>query len=179
MPRWVRVAWPSGMMSPMGRDWARLARTIEDARKAKGLTQVGLAEAAAVSESTIQNLESDKERKHVPASLYKVERALGWATGSGEAILNGGEPAVAEEAAEPPTDLPLRILQELKDGPLLDTTVLDLTPLGSKARMVVVVKGEPDASPEQIRADLLAWAKAQRFLQNLGEEDDGPTEIAN
>lgn len=163
----------------MSRDWKRLADAVEAAREAKSLTQVALAEAAGVSESTVQNLESGVERKRVPASLPKVERALGWSPGSGERVLEGGDPTLtAEETGAPPTDLPLRIIQELQDGPLLDTTVLDLTPLGSNARMIVVVKGEPDASPEQIRADLLAWAKAQRHLQNLDGDDD-PTEIAN
>lgn len=163
---------------PMGRDWVRLAEAIEAAREAKNLTQVALAKAAGVSESTIQNLESGTERKRVPASLPTVERALGWTAGSGERVLEGGDPEPLGEAAAPPSDLPLRIIQELQDGPLLDTTVLDLTPLGSNARMIVVVKGEPDASPEQIRADLLAWAKAQRHLQNLDGDDDS-TEIAN
>ncbi|MFF3324908.1 helix-turn-helix domain-containing protein [Streptomyces sp. NPDC002889] len=162
----------------MGKDWPRLAEAIEAAREAKNFTQVALAKAAGVSESTIQNLESGTERKRIPASLPAVERALGWAAGSGEKVLEGRDPAPLSETAPAPTDLPLRILQELQDGPLLDTTVLDLTPLGSSARMIVVVKGEPDASPEQIRADLLAWAKAQRHLQNLDGDDD-PTEIAN
>ena len=163
---------------PMSRDWTRLADAIEAEREAKNLTQVALAKAAGVSESTIQNLESGTERKRIPASLPMVERALGWAAGSGERILEGADPSPADEPPPPPSDLPLRIIQELQDGPLLDTTVLDLTPLGSNARMIVVVKGEPDASPEQIRADLLAWAKAQRHLQNLDGDDD-PGEIAN
>lgn len=162
----------------MSRDWARLAEAIEAEREAKNLTQVALAKAAGVSESTIQNLESGAERKRTPASLPAVERALGWAAGSGEKVLDGGDPSPVDKADAAPTDLPLRILQELQDGPLLDTTVLDLTPLGSSARMIVVVKGEPDASPEQIRADLLAWAKAQRHLQNLDGDDDS-NEIAN
>jgi len=163
---------------PMGRDWKRLADAVEAARDAKGLTQVALAALAGVSESTVQNLESGAERKRVPASLHRVERALGWAPGSGERILDGGDPEPQEDSAPPPSGLPLRIVQELQDGPLLDTTVLDLSPHGSGARMIVVVKGAPDATPEQIRADLLAWAKAQRHLQNLGEDDD-PDEAAN
>ena len=163
---------------PMGRDWKRLARAIEGARVAGNLTQVALAHKADVSESTIQNLESGGECKRVPASLHKVERALGWTVGSGERVLAGGDPETAEESAPPPTGLPLRIVQELEDGPLLDATVLDLTPLGSSARMIVVVKGAPNASPEQIRSDLLAWARAQERLESLGEEDD-PDDIGN
>jgi len=156
----------------MGRDWKHLADTVEAAREAKNLTQVALAKKAGVSESTIQNIESGAERKRVPASLHKVERALGWKPGSGERVLEGGTPDTEEETAAPPSDLPLRIVHELQDGPLLDATVLDLTSLGSDARMIVVVKGAPDASPEQIRADLLAWAKAQRHIQNLPNDDE-------
>lgn len=156
----------------MGRDWKRLARAIEGARIAGNLTQVALAQKAGVSESTIQNLEAAKEGKRVPASLHKVERALGWTSGSGERILDGGDPETAEESAPPPPGLPLRIVQELEDGPLLDTTVLDLTPLGSSARMIVVVKGAPGASPEQIRNDLLAWARTQERLESLTSRDD-------
>ncbi|MFF0277520.1 multiprotein-bridging factor 1 family protein [Streptomyces sp. NPDC004330] len=156
----------------MGRDWKHLADSVEAAREAKNLTQVALAEKAGVSESTIQNIESGKERTRVPASLHKVERALGWKPGSGERVLEGGAPEVEEATAPPPSGLPLRIVHELQDGPLLDATVLDLSPLGSDARMIVVVKGAPGASPEQIRADLLAWAKAQEHIQNLPNTDD-------
>lgn len=161
------------------RDWKHLADTIEAARETRNLTQVALAEKAGVSESTIQNLESGRERTRVPASLYRVERALGWAPGSGERVLEGGDPEEQqEETAPPPSDLPLRIVHELQDGPLLDATVLDLGGAGSQARMIVVVKGAPDASPEQIRADLLAWAKTQKHLQNL-PADEEPDEAGN
>lgn len=160
----------------------RLGDAVRTARKEKGWSQVQLAEAAGVSEATVQNLESGKSRKGMPSSLPRVERALGWMPGSGDDILMGGEPTpsvVDETPANPaaPDGLPLRIVQELNDGPLLDTTVLDLTPLGSDARMIVVVKGQPDATPDQIRADLLAWAKAQRRLSNLSDDagDDEPT----
>lgn len=162
-------------------DWARLADAIEAARDELGMTQVGLAEAAGVSESTIQNLESGKSRPKFPVSLPKVERALKWAPGSGATVLAGGDPTPAPQEKAAPSDgpsLPLRIQQELADGALLDTAVLDLTPLGSDAKMIVVVKGDPDASPEQIRRDLLAWAKAQHALQNLADIDDS-AEAAN
>ncbi|MFJ2399783.1 helix-turn-helix transcriptional regulator [Streptomyces xanthochromogenes] len=170
----------------MGRDWARLAEAVEAARIELGMTQVDLAQAAGVSEGTIQNLESGKDRPRFPTSLPRVERALKWAPGSGDAVFSGGdpiplppeEPAPEDVAPSDVQSLPLRIQQELADGPLLDTTVLDLTPLGSDARMIVVVKGKPDATPEQIRRDLLAWAKAQHLLQNLSDSDD-TTEIAN
>jgi transcriptional regulator with XRE-family HTH domain len=161
----------------MARDWKRLADAIRAARRQNGWTQVQLADAAGVSEATVQNLESGAERRNVPTSLPKVEHALGWSASSGTAVLNGGEPTPltsddgTTSSSELPEGLPLRIVQELSDGPLLDTKVMDLTPLGSDARMIVVVRGNPTASTEQIRSDLLAWAKAQRHLQNL--EDEG------
>ncbi|RAJ54920.1 helix-turn-helix protein [Streptomyces sp. KhCrAH-43] len=164
------------MMWLMSRDWVRLGHAIEAARDAKGMTQVALAEAADVSESTIQNLEAGKERVRQPPSVKKVEAALGWAPGSADAVLTGGEPTPlsADSNSDAPqagdqTGLPLRIIQELSDGPLLDTTVL---PLSGDSRMVIVVRGTPDASPEQIRRDLLAWAKAQSVLQELDHDGD-------
>lgn len=162
----------------MGRDWKRLADAIRAARRENDWTQVQLADAAGVSEATVQNLESGAERRNVPTSLPKVERALGWSAGSGAAVLNGDEPTPLKHddgtarSGETPDGLPLRIVQELADGPLLDTKVMDLTPLGSDARMIVVVKGNPTASAEQLRNDLLAWAKAQRHLQNLEDDDE-------
>ncbi|MFF8784715.1 multiprotein-bridging factor 1 family protein [Streptomyces sp. NPDC015125] len=160
----------------MGRDWKRLAEAIKGARQALRLTQVDLAHAAGVSESTVQNLEAGDSRTRIPTSLPKIESALNWREGSAQAVLAGGEPTFSttppDSDAGAVTELPLRIVQELADGPLLDTTVLDLTPLGSDARMIVVVKGKPDASPEQLRKDLLAWAAAQRHLKNLGDDED-------
>ncbi|MFE3678802.1 helix-turn-helix domain-containing protein [Streptomyces griseus] len=166
----------------MSRDWVRLGHAIEAARDAKGMTQVALAVAADVSESTIQNLEAGKARVRQPPSVKKVEAALGWTPGSADAVLAGGDPTTATpgpredvpQAGDQP-GLPLRIIQELSDGPLLDTTVL---PLSGDSRMVIVVKGTPDASPEQIRRDLTAWAKAQSALQNLDHEPD-PSDPAN
>lgn len=172
------------MMCPMSRDWVRLGHAIEAARDAKGMTQVALAAAADVSESTVQNLEAGKERQRQPPSVKKVEAALGWAPGSADAVLTGGDPTPLAKPGpsaggalpgEGAAGLPLRILQELSDGPLLDTTVL---PLSGDSRMVIVVKGAPDASPDQIRRDLIAWAKAQSVLQNL-DHGDGTSETAN
>ncbi|MEW1895973.1 helix-turn-helix domain-containing protein [Streptomyces albidoflavus] len=152
----------------MTRDWTRLASAIEGRRREIGFTQVDLAEAAGVSESTVQNLESGVARRRLPSSLPRIEIALGWETGSGEAVLDGAEPTVKPQPETPqagqPAALPLRIQQELEDGQLLDATVLDLTP-DSSAKMIVVVKGETGATPEQVRRDLLAWADKQRRLQ--------------
>ncbi|WP_412078970.1 helix-turn-helix domain-containing protein [Streptomyces xanthophaeus] len=155
----------------MTRDWERLAHAIEAARDAKGLTQVGLAEAAGISESTVQNLESGAERKRTPSTLPKVEEALGWAPGSGLAVLAGGEPTLAgapAAAEDLAGKLPMRIVQALGDGMLLDTKILDLED-ESGARMIVVVKGKQNATPEAIERALLAWERTEAQLLAGGD----------
>lgn len=155
----------------MEQDWKRLADAIRQAREAAGMTQVDLAERASIAEGSVQNLESGRERSRIPQSLTKVEQALGWAPGSGVAILRGtaSQPLKAEEepAKSRPrsrSDLPLRVVDELEDGPLLDSTVLHLGD-DSGARMIVVVRGKPDASPEEIHEALLAWRRMERRIQ--------------
>ncbi|MEU7066955.1 helix-turn-helix transcriptional regulator [Streptomyces sp. NPDC046161] len=164
----------------MTRDWERLARAIEEARDAKGLTQVALAEAAEVSESTVQNLESGATRKRTPSTLPKIEAALGWAPGSGIAVLAGGDPTPENKVSQSEdrdldrSDLPLRIVDELKNGgQLVDTAVIRL-PTKGDVRMTVVVRGAPDASPEEIQQALEAWRRAERKLQNLPGDEDEP-----
>lgn len=176
------------MMKAMTEDrttlhWAELAAAIRSAREARGLTQPKLAELAGVSEGSVQNLESGKPRNRMPQTLAKIEPHLGWAAGSGRAILDGGEPTPV--AADDTEDLaavegklrrklPLRIVDELEsDDPLLDSTVIDL-PGVDGARMTVVVHGRPDATPEQIQDALLAWREAERKLRRLPDDDDEP-----
>ena len=154
----------------MSREWARLARAIEAARDVMGLTQVGLAERADISESTVQNLESGVTRKRTPSTLPKVEQALGWAPGSGLAILAGGEPTPINtpSATEDIPGLPMRIVQALGEGRLLDTKILDLED-ESGARMIVVVKGKQGATPEEIQRALDAWERTEAQLRGTGE----------
>lgn len=177
----------------MSRDWERLGAAVKRAREARGITQVDLAAEVGVEESTIQNLESGRYGRgftRVPSSAAAVAYYFQWPTGAVRALLEGGSPnltppaSISESRPETVTArnvLPLRIAAELEDeGELIDATVLDLTPAGSKARMIVVVKGDPDASPEEIRRSVIAWRQTQRRLQELGEvtgSDDPP--VAN
>lgn len=73
----------------MERDWERLAKAVKQAREAASMTQKDLAKAAEISEGSVQNLEAGYARTRIPQSLAKVEAALGWAAGSGVAILQG------------------------------------------------------------------------------------------
>ncbi|NEB06595.1 hypothetical protein G3I78_47405 [Streptomyces sp. SID13726] len=77
------------------------------------------------------------------------------------------------------TDLPLRIVDELKNGGrLVDTAVIKL-PTKGDVRMTVVVRGAPDASPEEIQQALEAWRRAERKLQNLPGDDEDEPRAAN
>lgn len=166
--------------------WSRLAAAIRSAREARGLTQDGLAQLAGVAENSVQNLEdADRRPTRMPPSLAKVEPHLGWAAGSGQAILRGGEatPAPIEEsAAERRTadrlrdKLPLRVVDELEsDDALIDSQVIQL-PGTDGARMTVVVHGRPDATPQQIQEALLAWRRAEHNLHRLPDGDGGDAE---
>lgn len=173
------------MMGRMTRDWARLGRAVADARRALGLTQKDLADQIGVSRGAIQSIERGEEFTKITQTLRAVERALGWQKGSIESVLDGGDPKAPPQKVDQPErpeapaelapQLPLAIVHELsaETGPVLDTTVLDLPGASPGSRMIVVIKGSPDASPEQIRADLLAWSKEQRRLRGLTSDQEG------
>lgn len=174
---------PLGHDGRMARDWARLAAAIKAARARRGMRQVDLAEAAGVSEATVQNLESSEvgeERSRVPTSLAAVERALGWTPGSGEIVLAGGEPVPIEGA---PTKgalaegMPLRVQKELTSGKVVDTYVADLSRPGARGRFVVVWKAdEADGAGELDEEDVAEWTRIQRAMRGLptGEAPDKP-----
>ncbi|MFJ7176474.1 multiprotein-bridging factor 1 family protein [Streptomyces massasporeus] len=166
--------------------WPKLATAIRAAREARGLSQVTLAERAGISEGSVQNLEDPARRPgRIPPSLAKVEPHLGWAEGSGLAILHGGDPTPIPVTHDVSASLrggadrlrgklPLRIVDELEsDDPLLDSQVIQL-PGTDGVRMTVVVHGTPDATPEEIQKALLAWRRAERNLRRLSGDDDEP-----
>jgi DNA-binding XRE family transcriptional regulator len=174
----------------MEQKWLRLGRALAQARKQASLTQNGVADAIGVTRSPIQAIERGDEVAKVTGTMRSYARLVGWTDDSIDAVLAGGEPThlrvedLEREGAQVRTgadDLPLRIIDELGEGQLLDTTVLDLTPGGSGARMIVVVRGAPEASAEEIRRDLMAWRRAQRHLQNLGDagDDEPPAQAAD
>ncbi|MGV9242652.1 helix-turn-helix domain-containing protein [Streptomyces sp. NPDC003710] len=81
--------------------WAHLGEWIAARRKQLGMDQRELADAAGVSENTISNYERGRvpARGKVPAGYYRVEKALQFAKGSIDAILEGQNPAFAVEGA--------------------------------------------------------------------------------
>ncbi|MGW7329679.1 helix-turn-helix domain-containing protein [Streptomyces sp. NPDC054840] len=172
----------------MDMDWDQLGAALKADRLHEGVSQEDLAEALGVGRSTIQMIERGHVYQRPTPTVRAFARRLGWTEDSVDRVLAGGqrrkraadtEPAQAsQELAAPSSRLPLVIVDELEeDGPLVDATVI---PLGGDARMVIIVKGNPDASPEEMRRNVEAWRKAKRHLQSLDEDGrSGLPPIAN
>jgi transcriptional regulator with XRE-family HTH domain len=170
----------------MDGDWLRLGRAVRAARGGKGLSQVKLSERAGVGRTVIQTIERGGGFDRVTSTLLSLEVALDWKRGSVESILNGGDPLPLNEPGEEDTagqfrqgaygGLPLRVTHTLIEGTTLDTTIVPLTP---NADMVVVVKGKPKATAEQLKSALLAWEEERGYLARLArlfEEPQGTPE---
>lgn len=172
----------------MSRDWKRLAAAVKAARDERNLTQVELADATGLSESTIQNLESGREYTRLPTSLARIEEYFRWAPGSAQEVLAGGEPTLLPEPVEdevsPPSaapsgpnlaeGMPLRVAQELTQGKVVDTEVVDLTPPGSNSRMIAVWLRDADqpVDTDVYREELREWSRVQRALRGIPSEPE-------
>ncbi|WP_327655738.1 helix-turn-helix domain-containing protein [Streptomyces sp. NBC_00483] len=161
----------------MDRDWKRLGKALKADRESQGLTQPDVVDALESSLSTIQAIERGQEYGKPTRAIRSYARLLNWTDGSVEQVLSGGDPnhvvyaTASLGGGKAPADvdlddkrLPLRIVHELKDdGALLDTTVIKV---GDHARAVIVVKGDLDATAEEIEAALKAWRATQSQLQS-------------
>ena len=160
------------MMRAMKKDWPRLAAAIKAAREARGMTQVELADAAGVVETTVQNLE-DENRTYArtPPSLKHIERALGWAPGSVTAVLEGGEPTSMPESSQEAPDMaegmPLLMSSELRQGKVVDTVVADLSRPGARSKFLVIWKTDDADNADITPEDVAEWSRIQRTLHGL------------
>lgn len=187
----MRVSYAWCIMKAMSKDWARLGRAVKAARLERHLTQAELATALGLDESTVQNLETARFGQgfnRMPSSARHAAQYFDWAAGSLDAILDGGEPGASVTAgpeSDRPgatqalrADLPLRIVHELKgEGPLLDTTVMELPNTAPNVTLTIVVQGTPEASPEDIARGIQAWRQAERRLKDL--DGPGPGDVAD
>lgn len=162
----------------MDRDWARLGSALQNARQATEppLRQEDVAKRLGVSRTTVQNIERGKVYARVQPVHREYGRLVGWSTGSVDRVLAGGDPVMREgqdegdfvpmPASLKSGDLPARVVHELeRDGQLIEATVIRLTP---DATLTAVVRGRPDASPEEIRRSVRAWLEAQERIDDTG-----------
>ncbi|MFJ4009403.1 helix-turn-helix transcriptional regulator [Streptomyces sp. NPDC090026] len=167
--------------------WERLGNALSTARRTQQprLSQKGAAEALGVSRATVQNIEQGRSLTRVTPTIRAYARLVGWTDDSPEAVLDGRPPTLRdEEPQEPATDppasdtpprpdlsLPPLIEEELREGQVLASGVYDLTPEGSTAQLIVVVKGPNDATAEDMRRFHRAWRQKQRRLRELESEE--------
>ncbi len=168
----------------MTHDWTHLGTLLRADREARMLTQEALGERIGVGRARIAAIEGG-DVKRITQTVRAYAREVGWEDGSMEEVLRGGEPTrrSGDNATNSPSEsagidierlLPLRLVQELEDGQVVDTDMIDLTPDGSLAVMMLVVdRGGDQASPERISADLREWSRKQRAIRRIAAEE-GP-----
>lgn len=162
----------------MDLDWQRLGKALQATRRHRTpkVTQEQAAAELGVSRSVIQNIERGIGFDKPTPTIREYARLLGWADGSIDRVLAGGESTLASDPAVRPegqlpalSGLPVRIQHELEqDGELVDSIVISL-PGGGSA--VVVVKNPTDATPEQRQRNLDAWLSMQPKLRSLDYSD--------
>lgn len=170
------------------RDWVRLGNAFRADRERQRRTQKEVATALGAAKTSIQDIERGHEYTKPTRTIHAYAELLGWTRDSVDSVLAGGDeshghgsasPAPArlqasgEAAREALADveldgqrLPLRIVHELSDdGALLDTTVIKI---GEKGRAVIIVKGDPGVTPDELVDELRAWAEARARLERDG-----------
>ncbi|MGW8846555.1 helix-turn-helix domain-containing protein [Streptomyces xiamenensis] len=167
----------------MERDWARLGRELAAARGRR--TQEEVARELGVGRTTIQKIEGGTEYTKPQPTHYAYAQTVGWTRASVDGVLSGGRPeleATGSAAAEEPeselgtpdaSGLSVRVIQALKDGPLLDSKVIKVPTAAGEVQATIVVRGQSDMSPEELIAALREW---QAREQSLHGEIDGPSE---
>lgn len=158
----------------MNRDWKRLGSAIKALREELGMTtQQALADAAGVTRQSVQSLESGKQRTRMPATIVPIEKALGRDAGWAAKILTGetrADNGVTPRLAE---GMPVRVMQELSSGEVVDTEVVELSVPGSPFKLVAIFKQDApaaDASPEEMRRVMQEWSRMQRALRQIADD---------
>lgn len=144
-------------MGVMSRDWARLGEKLTAARVAHRMEQQDIGARIGVKRGALYNIETGKIRKVTPTVLAYA-KLVGWTEGSVELVLDGGEPVEHEVGAEtaptPPSDLSVRVQKSLREGPLIDARVAEVTTPAGRVRATIVIRGEDGTPIEHLMAAL-------------------------
>jgi DNA-binding XRE family transcriptional regulator len=123
-------------------DLDRLAKYVKAHRLELFASRKAAADVAGISKDTWQKVEEGAEVREV--TYAKVERALGWATGSCIAIAEGGEPVLVSEAAGGSGALPA------SSGPLSAEVLRRAAFEAARAKMPGAPIGEIDAFSDEL-----------------------------
>jgi DNA-binding XRE family transcriptional regulator len=149
-----------GIMGAMDRNWTRLGEKLKAARAE--MAQQDAAARIGVKRGAVRNIEQGKITKVTPTVLAYA-RLVGWTEDSAERVLNGGEPVMVDAEQEPAvpeapaaemSDLSIRVRQALKEGPLIDSRVTEVTTPSGNVTATIVVRGEDGTPPEELLAVL-------------------------
>lgn len=168
-------------MDAMTSDWTRLGAQLKEARSALGMEQQDVAVSIGVKRGALYNIENGLISK-VTSTVLAYARLVGWADGSVQDVLAGGEPTPGEPppAAPPgpepdcaagpdidegPAGLSLLVREALREGPLLGSRVEEVVTPTGRVRATIVIRGEDGTPPE----DLLAALRSLRINVTLDE----------
>jgi DNA-binding XRE family transcriptional regulator len=154
-----RALVPDGQ-SEQQQDWLYLAQLIKERRLELGLTQAEVHSAGGPAPATLYLLENGCRTSFSPQILRRLERALGWSTGSIRRVLVGGRPALIGEDTSIPSihetraDVPnsqawMASFRQLPISPheklLILSRLLEETIAGLNANLI-----DESASPDQV-----------------------------
>ncbi|GAA2948919.1 hypothetical protein GCM10010518_39730 [Kitasatospora cinereorecta] len=165
--RWLRalaVARACGIMGGMTRNWPRLGEALKTARCERGIEQQDVAETIGVKRGALHNIERGAIARVTPTVLAYA-RLVGWTDKSVDLVLAGGDPALRDDEKPsvvdpgmlpeaPASDLSVLVQQALREGPLLDSRVAEVTTPSGKVRATIVIRGEDGTPPEDLLAAL-------------------------
>jgi len=149
-------------MDGMTRDWARLGEKLKAARIDSGMEQQDAADRIGVGRGALYNIETGLISKVTPTVLAYA-RLVGWTEESIALVLAGREPIEREAEARPAesgtcrdalSDLSVRVQQSLREGPLLDARVAEVSTPSGRVRATIVIRGEGGMSEEDLLAAL-------------------------
>jgi transcriptional regulator with XRE-family HTH domain len=137
----------------MASDWARLGEKLKTSRIARDMEQQQVAAAIGVKRGAVRNIEQGNIAKVTP-TVRAYATHVGWADGSVEQVLAGGDPVLAEgEVARADgvvSDLSLHVQESLKRGPLLESRVQEVTTPAGRVRATIVIRGDEGLTPEEL-----------------------------
>jgi transcriptional regulator with XRE-family HTH domain len=137
----------------MASDWARLGEKLKSSRIARDMEQQQVAAAIGVKRGAVRNIEQGNIAKVTP-TVRAYGTLVGWADGSVEAVLAGGDPILAEGGASraegAASDLSLHVQESLRRGPLLESRVQEVTTPAGRVLATIVIRGDEGLTPEEL-----------------------------